>query len=117
MRSSSRLRSSKRPALIRASDIYEYHFGALLACLIFLTAFIFIVPVAYILPIPHATEQMILCGLFAACHVMNWPMLSLRWDLWFKGRLSPGAAMLTTSLLMGTFGVPFYILFRILLPM
>jgi hypothetical protein len=37
-------------------------------------------------------------------------MLQLRWRLWSQGRLTPYAAMVTTALLAGTFGIPFILL-------
>lgn len=106
---------SGRPPLLQTSDIMDRHIGSVLAAFVFLGLFIFTVPVAHILPLQPTTELTVICLLFAACHLMNWPMLTLRWRLWFRGELSNRAALLTSFLLMGTFGIPFYILFTILM--
>lgn len=102
---------SRPPSVLQASDIVNKHPWTLMASFAFLTLFIMAIPIAHILPLHPTTEMMVLCGLLAACHIMNWPMLSLRWRLWFRGRLSVQAALLLTFTLMGTFGFPFYILF------
>lgn len=103
---------SRPPALLKASDIVDHYPGSMLTPFFFLIVFIFTIPIVHILPLPPSTEMMVLCALLAACHIMNWPMLSLRWRLWFRGRLSVRAALLITVMLMGTFGFPFYILFK-----
>ena len=106
---------SKPQRLLQTSDLMDRYTGTILTSLFFLGLFIFAVPVAHILPLDPTTETLVICALFAACHLMNWPMLTLRWRLWFRGELSGRAALLTSFLLMGTFGIPFYILFNILM--
>lgn len=93
-----------------AHELVRDHLLPLLSSCLFIGVFVIAVPVVYLMGLSPTTELLLFTGLFAACHVANWPMLWLRWRLWFQGRLTPYAAMITTALLAGSFGIPFILL-------
>jgi len=98
----------RRP--INAHDLFaENLFPVFLACG-FIGVFVVAVPIVYMLPLPASVELSLFGMLFILCHVANWPMMRLRWKLWFDGELTPYAAMCTTALLVGSFGIPFILL-------
>ena len=95
---------------LSAHELFQEHLLALICACGFIGIFVISVPMVYLLALPPTTELLLFTLLFALCHLANWPMLRLRWQLWFQGRLTPYAAMVTTALLAGSFGVPFILL-------
>jgi hypothetical protein len=81
-----------------------------MSCCLFIGFFVVSIPVVYLMGLSRTTELLFFALLFGLCHLANWPMLRLRWRLWFQGRLTPYAAMVTTALLAGSFGIPFILL-------
>lgn len=98
------------PRPLSAHDIFAKHLLPVLYSCGFIGVFVVTVPIIYMLPLPRSAELLIFCGLFVLCHLANWPMLHLRWRLWFGGALTPYAAMCMTALLFGSFGIPFILL-------
>ena len=95
---------------LSAYELFHEHLLPLMSSCLFIGLFVVTVPVVYLLGLSATTELLLFTGLFAVCHLANWPMLRLRWRLWFQGRLTPYAAMVTTALLAGSFGIPFILL-------
>jgi hypothetical protein len=95
---------------LSAHELFREHLLALMSSCLFIGIFVITVPVVYMLGLSPTTELLLFAGLFAICHLANWPMLRLRWRLWFAGRLTPYAAVVTTALLAGSFGIPFILL-------
>jgi len=95
---------------LSAHELFHKHLLALMSSCLFIGLFVITVPVIYLLGLSPTTELLLFTALFAICHLANWPMLRLRWRLWFRGRLTPYAAMVTTALLAGSFGIPFILL-------
>jgi hypothetical protein len=91
---------------LSAHELFQEHLLPLMSSCLFIGVFVITVPVVYILGISPTSELVLFTGLFAICHLANWPMLRLRWRLWFRGRLTPYAAVVTTALLAGSFGIP-----------
>lgn len=99
---------------LSAHELFQEHLLPLLSSCLFIGVFVITVPVVYLLGTSPTTELLLFTGLFAICHVANWPMLRLRWRLWFKGQLTPYAAVVTTALLAGSFGIPFILLVKLI---
>lgn len=99
---------------LNSSDLFREHLLALLCASGFIGVFIVSVPIIYMLSLPTHTELLLFTALFALCHLANWPMLRVRWQLWFQGRLTPYAATCITALLAGSFGIPFILLINLL---
>lgn len=99
---------------LNAHELFQKHLLALLSACGFIGLFIVSVPIIYMFSLPPETELLLFTSLFAICHLANWPMFRLRWQLWFRGRLTPYAAMCTTALLAGSFGIPFVLLINML---
>lgn len=95
---------------LSASELLHKHLLAFMSSCLFIGLFVVTVPVVYLMEMSASAELGAFAFLFAACHLANWPMLQLRWRLWSQGRLTPYAAMATTALLAGTFGIPFILL-------
>lgn len=95
---------------LSAHELFREHLLPLISSCLFIGVFVITVPMVYLMGLSPTTELLLFTGLFAVCHVANWPMLQLRWRLWFQGRLTPYAAMVTTALLAGSFGIPFILL-------
>lgn len=95
---------------LSAEELFHKHLLAFMSCCLFIGFFVVSIPVVYLLSLSPATELFFFALLFGLCHLANWPMLQLRWRLWFQGRLTPYAAMATTALLAGSFGIPFVLL-------
>lgn len=93
-----------------AHELFQKHLFPLISSCLFIGIFVISVPMVYLMSLSPSTELLLFTGLFAICHLANWPMLRLRWRLWFQGRLTPYAAMVTTALLAGSFGIPFILL-------
>jgi hypothetical protein len=93
-----------------AQDLFHEHLIPLGTACFFIWIFVVSVPVIYFMHLSPDTELLLFTLLFAVCHLANWPMLRLRSRLWFEGRLTPAAAMVTTALLAGSFGIPFILL-------
>ena len=91
-------------------DVVKHHAAPLIAACAFLGVFMLGVPIVYSMSVSPRTELIVFASLFAACHLANWPMMQLRWRLWFRNRLTPFAAFCTTALLAGSFGIPFILL-------
>ena len=91
---------------LSAHELFQEHLLPLISSCLFIGVFVITVPVVYVLGISPTSELVLFTGLFAICHLANWPMLQLRWRLWFQGRLTPYAAVVTTALLAGSFGIP-----------
>ena len=91
---------------LSAHELFQEHLLPLISSCLFIGVFVITVPVVYVLGISPTSELVLFTGLFAICHLANWPMLRLRWRLWFRGRLTPYAAVVTTALLAGSFGIP-----------
>jgi hypothetical protein len=103
------------PRPLSAHDIFAKHLLPVFFSCGFIGVFVVSVPIIYMLPLPRSVELLVFCGLFVLCHVANWPMLHLRWRLWFGGGLmTPYAAMCVTALLFGSFGIPFILLTSLL---
>lgn len=99
---------------LSAHEVLENHLFPLVSACLFIGIFVITVPMVYVMELPVQTERLLFTTLFAVCHVANWPMLQLRWRLWFKGRLTPYAAIMTTALLTGSFGIPFVLLVQMI---
>lgn len=99
---------------LNAHELFQEHLPALLSACGFIGLFVVSVPVIYMFSFPPQTELLLFTSLFAVCHLANWPMFRLRWKLWFRGRLTPYAAICTTALLAGSFGIPFVLLVNML---
>ncbi|PQJ34212.1 hypothetical protein BSZ35_05990 [Salinibacter sp. 10B] len=95
---------------LSAQDLFHKHLIPLACACFFIWLFVVSVPVIYFMQLSPDTELLLFTLLFAGCHLANWPMLRLRSQLWFEGRLTPSAAMVTTALLAGSFGIPFILL-------
>lgn len=95
---------------LSANELFHKHLLAFMSSCLFIGLFVITVPVVYLMELSASTELLLFALLFAVCHLANWPMLQLRWRLWSQGRLTPYAAMVTTALLAGTFGIPFILL-------
>jgi hypothetical protein len=95
---------------LTAHELFHKHLLSLMSSCLFIGVFVITVPLVYLLRVSPTTELLLFTALFAVCHLANWPMLRLRWRLWFQGRLTPYAAMVTTALLAGSFGIPFILL-------
>jgi hypothetical protein len=95
---------------LSAHELFHEHLLPVMSSCLFIGVFVVTVPVVYLLGLSPTAELLFFAGLFAVCHLANWPMLRLRWRLWFQGRLTPYAAMVTTALLVGSFGIPFILL-------
>lgn len=93
-----------------AHELFNKHLLPLMSSCLFIGVFVIGTPLIYLIGFSPETELLFFTLLFAICHVANWPMLWLRWRLWFQGRLTPYAAMVTTALLAGSFGIPFILL-------
>lgn len=99
---------------LSANEFFHEHLLALMSSCLFIGIFVISVPVIYFMNLSPSAELVLFTILFAVCHLANWPMLQIRWRLWFKGRLTPYAAMVTTALLAGSFGIPFILLVDII---
>jgi len=95
---------------LSAHELFHEHLLAFMSCCLFIGFFVISTPVIYLMGLSPTTELSFFTLLFGLCHLANWPMLQLRWRLWFQGRLTPYAAMVTTALLAGSFGIPFILL-------
>lgn len=95
---------------LSAHELFEKHLLRLISSVLFISLFVVSVPVVYFMGLSPSTELVLFTLLFGICHLANWPMLQLRWRLWFQGGLTPYAAMVTTALLAGSFGIPFVLL-------
>ena len=95
---------------LTAHELFHEHLLALMSSCVFIGVFVISVPVVYLMGLSPNMELFLFTLLFAICHLANWPMLQLRWRLWARGRLTPYAAMITTALLAGSFGIPFILL-------
>lgn len=99
---------------LSAHDVFSRHLWAVFLACGFIGVFVVSVPMVYVVNASPNAEIGIFGALFAACHIANWPMLQLRWRLWFAGGLTPYAAMCTTALLLGSFGIPYILLVDLL---
>lgn len=99
---------------VNANDFFHEHLLAVMSSCVFMGMFVISVPVIYLMNLSAGAELALFTVLFGICHLANWPMLQIRWRLWFRGRLTPYAAMVTTALLAGSFGIPFILLIDIL---
>lgn len=95
---------------LSAHELFHKHLLALISSCLFIGIFVISVPMIYLMGLSPSSELFLFALLFGVCHLANWPMLRLRWRLWFRGRLTPYAAMVTTALLAGSFGIPFILL-------
>jgi len=95
---------------LSANEFFDEHLLALMSSCLFIGLFVVSVPMIYFMNVSANSELLLFTLLFAVCHLANWPMLRIRWRLWFRGRLTPYAAMVTTALLAGSFGIPFILL-------
>ena len=95
---------------LSANEFFDEHLSALISSVLFIGVFVVSVPMIYFMNLSPTSELLLFTLLFAVCHLANWPMLRIRWRLWFRGRLTPYAAMVTTALLAGSFGIPFILL-------
>lgn len=95
---------------LSAHELFHKHLLALICSCLFIGIFVISVPMIYLMGLSPNSELFLFALLFGICHLANWPMLRLRWRLWFRGRLTPYAAMVTTALLAGSFGIPFILL-------
>mgnify|MGYP006934447639 CR=1 FL=1 len=97
---------------LNANDLFYRHLRAVMYACGFIGVFVISVPVVYILRLPPSVELGFFALLFGLCHVANYPILRLRWRLWFPGRggMTPYAAMCITALLFGSFGIPLILL-------
>jgi hypothetical protein len=95
---------------LSANDFFLEHLGAVMSSCLFIGFFVVSVPVIYFMNLSASAELLCFTGLFGACHLANWPMFRVRSRLWFRGELTPYAAMVTTALLAGSFGIPFVLL-------
>lgn len=93
-----------------AHDIFADHLLPVFYSCGFIGVFVVTVPICYMLPLSPGAELFTFGSLFVLCHLANWPMMRLRWELWFHGGLTPYAAMCITALLFGSFGIPFILL-------
>ncbi len=99
---------------LNAHELFQKHLLALVSACGFIGLFVVSIPIIYMLSLPPQTELLLFASLFAICHLANWPMFRLRWQLWFRGRLTSYAAVCTTALLAGSFGIPFVLLANLL---
>ncbi len=99
---------------LSANEFFHEHLLALMSSCLFIGIFVISVPIIYFMNLSPSSELVLFTVLFAVCHLANWPMLQIRWRLWFTGRLTPYAAMVTTALLAGSFGIPFILLVDII---
>lgn len=99
---------------LSAQEVFFRHPWPLASACGFIGVFVICVPAIYTLSLSTSLELTFFALLLAGCHLANWPMLQLRWRLWFRGRLTPYAAACTTALLTGSFGIPAFLLLRIL---
>lgn len=99
---------------IGAEEFFHEHLLAVMSSCVFMGMFVISVPIIYLMNLPTGAELALFNILFGICHLANWPMLRIRSRLWFRGRLTPYAAMVTTALLVGSFGIPFILLIDIL---
>lgn len=99
---------------LSANEFFHEHLLALMSSCLFIGIFVISVPIIYFMNLSPSSELVLFTVLFAVCHLANWPMLKIRWRLWFTGRLTPYAAMVTTALLAGSFGIPFILLVDII---
>lgn len=99
---------------ISAEEFFHKHLLAVMSSCLFIGMFVISVPVIYLMNLSPSAELSLFTVLFGLCHLANWPMLQIRWHLWFRGELTPYAAMVTTALLAGSFGIPFILLIDIL---
>ncbi len=97
-----------------AEEFFHEHLMAVMSSCVFMGMFVISVPIIYLLNLSAGVEMSLFNALFGICHLANWPMLQVRWQLWFRGELTPYAAMVTTALLVGSFGIPFILLIDIL---
>lgn len=95
---------------ISAEEFFHEHLLAIMSSFLFICLFVVSVPIIYFMNLSPNGELFFFGLLFGACHLANWPMFRIRSALWFEGRLTPYAAMVTTALLAGTFGIPFILL-------
>ena len=98
------------PSPISAGDLFQDHIGPLMLSAGFIGLFIISVPIIKIFAVSAESEAILFALLFLFCHVANWPMLQLRWTLWWRGRLTPYAVWCLTALLLGSFGIPLILL-------
>lgn len=96
--------------ILSAHELFHEHLLAFMSCCLFIGFFVISTPIVYLMGLSPSTELSLFALLFGLCHLANWPMLQLRWRLWSQGRLTPNAAMITTALLAGSFGIPFILL-------
>lgn len=95
---------------LSASDVFTRHILHVMLATGFIGVFIISVPIVKMLNVGPEGESLLFGLLFILLHLANWPLLQLRWSLWFRGRLTPYAAWCTTALLLGSFGIPFVLL-------
>jgi len=95
---------------ISAEEFFHENLMAIMSSCLFISMFVICVPVIYFMNLSPDGELFSFSLLFGMCHLANWPMFRVRSDLWFEGRLTPYAAMITTALLAGSFGIPFILL-------
>lgn len=95
---------------LSAHEVFGDHLLPVFFSCSFIGVFVVSVPIVKMLALSEAVELLAFAGLFVICHLANWPMLQLRWRLWFRGSLTPYAAMCITALLFGSFGIPFILL-------
>lgn len=100
--------------LIDANEFFHKHLLAVMCSCLFIGVFIISVPVIYLLNLSSNVELALFAILFGICHLANWPMFRVRSQLWFRGEFTPYAAMVTTALLVGSFGIPSILLIDIL---
>jgi len=101
----------RKPPL-SAHELFHRHIGAVFFACGFIGVFVITVPLVFVFRFPPTVKLVFFAVLFVLCHVANYPMLRLRWRLWFpgRGRLTPYAAMCITALLAGSFGIPLILL-------
>lgn len=95
---------------ISAEEFFHEHLMAIMSSCLFIGVFVISVPIIYFMNLTPDGELFFFGLLFGVCHLANWPMFRIRSHLWFRGRLTPYAAMITTALLAGSFGIPFILL-------
>ncbi|WP_022835657.1 hypothetical protein [Salisaeta longa] len=101
-------------APLRPEEFFEEYLLQILASCSYIAVFIVSMPAFYsATPSPLLRELWLMC-LLILCHVANWPLLQLRWYLWFRGGLTPYAGFMVTMLLFGSFGLPFMLLIDML---
>lgn len=95
---------------LSAGDVFARHILHVMLATGFIGVFIISVPIVKMLNVGPEGESLLFGLLFILLHLANWPLLQLRWSLWFRGLLTPYAAWCTTALLFGSFGIPFVLL-------